>query len=170
MQHCLLQAIADLRSTRPGLPNKGYKGVLAATSPLSFIFFGVWGMNDPEIVLAAMRADVIFLKFAGSELLLDPTFCPMEKCRYHILKFTILSGRSVAIPARVSEEHSFGSLEGFVRDRLNSVIGYFIPPDMLHMLHGNEEVPPRPLAEWPGLQPGGEVSEYDPPTDTVLDL
>eukprot|EP00971_Amphidinium_carterae_P151272 2999033-Amphidinium_carterae.1 len=50
--------------------------------------------NDKEFMLAAMRTNEHALRYAGPELLLDPTFAPVEKCQVHILKFTLLSGQS----------------------------------------------------------------------------
>eukprot|EP00971_Amphidinium_carterae_P300397 5968671-Amphidinium_carterae.1 len=69
---------------------------------------------DREIVMAAVRHDPNFIRFAADELLLDSTFAPEAKRDLHILKVSMLSGRSTVVMSggRRSVENIIGDCCG----------------------------------------------------------
>eukprot|EP00971_Amphidinium_carterae_P342433 6481738-Amphidinium_carterae.3 len=77
--------------------------------------------------------------YAANELLLDSTFASETLPDWYILKVSMLSGRSTVVFAGISRSGC----------------------GILALIYGIEVVPSRALvSDWPGLQPRGELSEY----------
>eukprot|EP00971_Amphidinium_carterae_P036430 716060-Amphidinium_carterae.1 len=112
--------------------------------------------RDREIVLAAVqqsRGIPGVIKHAADELLLDSTFAPEAKSGWHILKVSLLSGRSTVVMADGSENTL--SIVGACFRRLA------IHQSRVKLLHGTEVLRGGDkVMSWPGLRPKGQVSEY----------
>eukprot|EP00971_Amphidinium_carterae_P092932 1839807-Amphidinium_carterae.2 len=86
---------------------------------------------------------------------MDPSFEMEAKKQFHLLKLTMLSGRSAMMAA--------GS-HGEVRDalaRCRDRLGLADDGATMELWHGSDRVPDgAKVPDWPGVQPKGEVSEY----------
>eukprot|EP00971_Amphidinium_carterae_P133877 2652636-Amphidinium_carterae.1 len=115
---------------------------------------------DREVVQAAVQQHVNALEFAEDCLLEDPTFATEAKRFFHLIKLTMLSGRSTVVVATLSAR--FGQSDAEVvlhicRERL----GVDVDGSTMELWHGLESVPDDECVEhWPGVQPLGEISEY----------
>eukprot|EP00971_Amphidinium_carterae_P302532 6011711-Amphidinium_carterae.1 len=108
--------------------------------------------------LAALIPKRGALDYAADCLLEDPTFATEAKRQFHLLKLTMLSGRSMVVTANgdmdveevLQECHRRLNLadDGAAME-LWDLSGEKVPDD--------EE---REVRDWPGLQPTGEISEY----------
>eukprot|EP00971_Amphidinium_carterae_P112077 2219972-Amphidinium_carterae.1 len=113
-------------------------------------------VGDREIVLAAVQQNRNALLYAADELLEDPTFAPERKTRHYLLKLTMLSGRSAVVAACIYWNES--SVLAMCRRR------HGLPDDgaRIELWHGSGERVPddERVPDWPGIQPLGEISEY----------
>eukprot|EP00971_Amphidinium_carterae_P320326 6367543-Amphidinium_carterae.1 len=109
---------------------------------------------DREVVLAAVQQDADALGLAADDLLEDPTFATEAKRGAHLLKLTMLSGRSTVVAAWDSwtVEH--------VLARCRKRLALSDDGATMELWHGSERVPdgtgPK---DWPGVQPLGEITE-----------
>eukprot|EP00971_Amphidinium_carterae_P345055 6485787-Amphidinium_carterae.1 len=111
---------------------------------------------DPAIVLAAIQQESYqpILEHAADELILDSTFAEEAKKKFHILKISMISGRSTAVLSR-----------GF--DRSTAIIEKCCKRLQIQR-RGTEKLIHNTLVlwstdkvgTWPGIRPHGEVSEY----------
>eukprot|EP00971_Amphidinium_carterae_P243955 4844316-Amphidinium_carterae.1 len=113
---------------------------------------------DHGIVLAAVQQCGMALGFAADELLLDSTFAPEAKQDWYILKVSMLSGRSTVVLQ--DDNHGLSIfIEDIVR-RCCKRLG-IERSGTEKLVHGIAVVPATVRVDsWPGLQPAGEVSEY----------
>eukprot|EP00971_Amphidinium_carterae_P109745 2174031-Amphidinium_carterae.1 len=116
--------------------------------------------SDSEVVLAAVQQhkDPAF-RFAADCLLQDPTFATEAKRRFHLLKLTMLSGRSTVVAA--AGYWKVGGVLVTCQERL----GLTCKGTTMELWHGSEKLPAdnTDVEHWPGIQPCGEISEYPPP-------
>eukprot|EP00971_Amphidinium_carterae_P349467 6491033-Amphidinium_carterae.1 len=109
-----------------------------------------------DVVLTALQRDARALQFAADDLLEDPTFATAVKRTLHLLKLTMLSGRSTVVVAG-----GCGTVAGVLR-ACRRKLGLPDDGSTLELWHGSERVPDddTEVRDWPGIQPKGEISEY----------
>eukprot|EP00971_Amphidinium_carterae_P125011 2476677-Amphidinium_carterae.1 len=96
-------------------------------------------------------------RFAADDLLEDPSFATEAKRRYHLLKLTMLSGRSTVVAAL---SHCYWKVD-LVLAETRSKLGLADDGSTLELWHGTDRVPADTwVRDWPGIQPAGEISEY----------
>eukprot|EP00971_Amphidinium_carterae_P274563 5448202-Amphidinium_carterae.1 len=90
---------------------------------------------DREVVLAAVQKNLNTLLFAVDDLLEDPSFVTETKRNFHLLKLTLLSGRSTVVAATGYErvEH--------VLKRCHERLGLADDGATLQLWHGADRVP-----------------------------
>eukprot|EP00971_Amphidinium_carterae_P305741 6076190-Amphidinium_carterae.1 len=114
-------------------------------------------MGDREIVLAAVQQEEIALHWVADDLLEDRTFATEAKRQFHLLKLTMLSGRSTVVAASPYSNVKLWNVLSFCRERL----GLACDGTTMELWHGPERVPSDVRVRcWPGIQPTGEISEY----------
>eukprot|EP00971_Amphidinium_carterae_P166003 3290482-Amphidinium_carterae.1 len=108
------------------------------------------------MVLAAMQRDVRALRLAADEMLEDPTFATEAKRQLYLLKLTMLSGRSTVVAASWS-----WSVEA-VLDQCRNRLGLADEGTSMELWHSADKVPDdgTNVRHWPGVQPRGQISEY----------
>mmetsp|Transcript_30187 Transcript_30187/g.66422 ORF Transcript_30187/g.66422 Transcript_30187/m.66422 type:complete len:142 (+) Transcript_30187:487-912(+) len=113
---------------------------------------------DREVVLTAVQQFPGSLGFAADGLLEDPTFATEAKTRGYLLKVTMLSGRSAVMTAMgyetvISVHREFRSKLGLADD-----------DSTVELWHCSGEMVPHDdeaeVRDWLGIQPLGEISEY----------
>mmetsp|Transcript_8279 Transcript_8279/g.14839 ORF Transcript_8279/g.14839 Transcript_8279/m.14839 type:complete len:205 (-) Transcript_8279:135-749(-) len=113
--------------------------------------------RDREVVLAAMKEVKCALHYAAEELLLDSDFARQTKEECHILKVSLLSGRYVY---HLSKAADIPETAEFIVQWCCWQFG------LKHqgteaLVHGDVVVPQNAyLANFPGMQPLGQISEY----------
>eukprot|EP00971_Amphidinium_carterae_P112089 2220206-Amphidinium_carterae.1 len=111
--------------------------------------------SDREVVLAAVQRIPSTLIHAADCLLEDPTFATEAKRQFHLLKITMLSGRSTVVAASYNLDTQLVLV--MCRRRLGLGDG----ETTRELWHGSNKVPTDALVrDWPGLGPRGEISEY----------
>mmetsp|Transcript_50280 Transcript_50280/g.92930 ORF Transcript_50280/g.92930 Transcript_50280/m.92930 type:complete len:203 (-) Transcript_50280:60-668(-) len=121
--------------------------------------------NDPEIALTAWQRwrgwGSSALEWVGDELWEDHSFLRRERRGLEILKVTLLSGRRTYVVIERSL-YRFAGLPAkrYVVEQCCRRLGLEYSASM-KLLHGSEEVPADVEVDyWPGIQHGGQVSEY----------
>eukprot|EP00971_Amphidinium_carterae_P019573 385370-Amphidinium_carterae.1 len=112
---------------------------------------------DREVVEEAVRQDEDALRWAADELLEDASFATEEKRPLYLLKVTMLSGRSTVVAA--AGPWSVEAVLNECRRRL----GLRVAGARMELWHGSGEIVPADgtrVRAWPGIQPEGEISEY----------
>mmetsp|Transcript_32907 Transcript_32907/g.60214 ORF Transcript_32907/g.60214 Transcript_32907/m.60214 type:complete len:203 (+) Transcript_32907:50-658(+) len=113
--------------------------------------------REPAIVQAAVEQDVDAFDFAAEELLLDRSFAADVKQRCFILKVCLMSGRHTYV---VSRTELFHTAEGIV-NCCCKYLGLDVKGTEA-LVCGTRVVPPNTtVRDWPGIQPPGEISEYE---------
>eukprot|EP00971_Amphidinium_carterae_P237128 4706302-Amphidinium_carterae.2 len=113
--------------------------------------------SDREIVLLAAQQDFSALELAADELLEDSTFAPEQKTNYFILKIIMLSGRYTLVVSEGDTHHTLWDILDKACERLEILASR----RGMQLFYGSETVPSRlPVAEWPGILPRGQVTEY----------
>eukprot|EP00971_Amphidinium_carterae_P294251 5842367-Amphidinium_carterae.1 len=110
---------------------------------------------DREVVQAAVQQNEYTLRYAADALLEDPTFATKAKEEFHLLKLTMLSGRSTVVAAKDDENVDY------VLDQARERLG--LPDDgaRMELLRcSGERVPAdgTEVEDWPGIQPKAEIS------------
>eukprot|EP00971_Amphidinium_carterae_P037856 744392-Amphidinium_carterae.1 len=110
--------------------------------------------TDREIVLAAVQQDAAALLFAADAFLEDPSFATEAKRQFHLLKVTMLSGRSTVVAAWL---WNVPTVLQVCRRRL----GLADDGTTMELWYGAAKVPSEMhVRNWPGIKPRGEISEY----------
>eukprot|EP00971_Amphidinium_carterae_P134211 2659279-Amphidinium_carterae.1 len=117
--------------------------------------------GDREVVLAAVQRSPGALEHAADFLLEDASFATVAKRQFYLIKLTMLSGRSTVVAlaslmATICDEDAKGVLAKGRRR-----LGLADHGATLELWHGSERVPADVrVADLPGIQPKGEISEY----------
>eukprot|EP00971_Amphidinium_carterae_P119006 2357570-Amphidinium_carterae.1 len=111
---------------------------------------------DREVVQAAVQQEAAALRWVADEMLEDPSFAPEAKRKFHLLKVTLLSGRSTVVAAW--DGWHVNNVYAQCRRRL----GLADDGATMELWHcSGERVPDGPTTKvrhLPGLQPKGEIS------------
>eukprot|EP00971_Amphidinium_carterae_P337570 6474444-Amphidinium_carterae.1 len=115
---------------------------------------------DRDVVLTAVQQDEGALRFVADVLLEDPTFATEAKEEFHLLKLIMLSGRSTVVVA--GDDEDVEDVLILCRWRL----GRADDGTTMDLWHGSGEKVPddeyriQYVEDFPGVQPLGEISEY----------
>eukprot|EP00971_Amphidinium_carterae_P143831 2850278-Amphidinium_carterae.1 len=116
---------------------------------------------DRDVVLTAVQGipegyHLAALDYAADCLLEDPTFAMEAKRNLHLIKLTMLSGRSTVVKSFTNWDVNIVLKQG--RRRL----GLADDGTRMELWHGSERVPAdgTRVQDWPGVKPLGELSEY----------
>mmetsp|Transcript_23299 Transcript_23299/g.42855 ORF Transcript_23299/g.42855 Transcript_23299/m.42855 type:complete len:231 (+) Transcript_23299:157-849(+) len=113
---------------------------------------------DRGVVLAAASENPHALNYAAEALLLDPEFAREAKERCYIFKVSLLSGRCIYAVGRVDD--ALQTAESFLASHCCSALG-LEHAGTEALIHGEAVVPKdAEMPAWPGIQPPGEISEY----------
>eukprot|EP00971_Amphidinium_carterae_P280022 5558634-Amphidinium_carterae.1 len=114
--------------------------------------------GDREVVLAAVQQKERALEWTADDLLEDPTFATDAKRRFRLLKLTMLSGRSTVVVA--GDDWNIMYVLTRCRERLG--LASDVPRTTMALWHGSDWVPVdgTEFQFWPGIQPHGQISEY----------
>eukprot|EP00971_Amphidinium_carterae_P301780 5995646-Amphidinium_carterae.1 len=113
--------------------------------------------DDREVIQAAVQEDARALLWAADEMLEDPSFATEAKKECHLLKLTMLSGRSTVVAVLPVWDIKIVLYE--CRRRL----GLAEDGTTMELWHCSGMVPNdnnTEVSDWPGVQPKGEISEY----------
>eukprot|EP00971_Amphidinium_carterae_P119560 2368738-Amphidinium_carterae.1 len=97
------------------------------------------------------------IRFAADELLEDATFATEAKRQFYLLKLSMLSARSTVVAAE-----SHWSVKN-VLATCRKGLGLKDDDAIMELWHGSEQVASdlsKLLRDWPGIQPKGEITEY----------
>eukprot|EP00971_Amphidinium_carterae_P154553 3065105-Amphidinium_carterae.1 len=109
---------------------------------------------DREVAQAAVQQNADALRCVADEMLEDPSFAPEAKSNFYLLKLTMLSGRSTVVVA-----NGHWQVDD-VLDRCGNRLGLADEGATIELCHGSDKVPDTEVYNFPGVQPLGEISEY----------
>mmetsp|Transcript_68446 Transcript_68446/g.127734 ORF Transcript_68446/g.127734 Transcript_68446/m.127734 type:complete len:221 (-) Transcript_68446:87-749(-) len=110
--------------------------------------------NNREIMQAAITGTEHYFKFASDELLEDSTFAPKTRMEFFLLKITMLSGQSAIVCAKGRD-----TLSWILQDCCSKL--EVEKTESAELLNGCNAVPATAIVStWPGIQPKGQVTEY----------
>mmetsp|Transcript_45611 Transcript_45611/g.83518 ORF Transcript_45611/g.83518 Transcript_45611/m.83518 type:complete len:235 (-) Transcript_45611:77-781(-) len=150
---CALMSVADWCLRDPDIVRAAVK-----SQPDALVLFPHGCRRDRQLMQAAVEQRWEALSCVSDCLIDDASFATEARRQFHILRVSMLSGKHAFALYRGAQTDSVKARHVLQKccERLE-----LDKRDTAKLVHGSEMIPPgTSLADFPGLQPLGEVSDY----------